>query len=112
MELKRVNKPGTTEDRRRHAAIREQVEREKPSRRAAALARKEELIALRDAFLALKREREARGLTLTEVAERSGIDKSNLSKLENDPQPNPTLDTLSRIAQAIGVRLAISVVRS
>lgn len=110
MEIRRVNRKLSDEQKKRHAKIREEVEREKPARSARSQARKEELIALRDAFIALKRERESRGLTLTEVAERSGIDKANLSRLENDPQPNPTLDTLSRIAQAIGVKLTIAVV--
>ena len=109
MEARRVNRPLTEEQKRRHARIREQIEREKPSRAAASRARKQELVALRDAFFALKREREARGMTLTEVAQRAGIDPSNLSKLEKDPQPNPTLDTLAKIADAIGVTLAISV---
>ena len=52
---------------------------------------------------------EARGLSLADVAERSGIDKSRLSKLENDPRANPTLATLTRIASAMGVKLSIHV---
>ena len=59
-------------------------------------------------MLWLKREREARGLRLGEVVG-EGIEKSRLSKLETACQPNPTLDTLTRIASAIGVRLAIGV---
>ena len=55
----------------------------------------------------LRREREARGLSLADVAERSRIDKSRLSKLEKAAYPNPTLDTLAPIARAIGVRLTI-----
>ena len=54
-------------------------------------------------------EEEATDLILSDVAERSGIDKSRLSKLENDPRANPTLTTLTRIANAIGVRLEIHV---
>jgi len=74
-----------------------------------ALIRKRELLELSAALQALKREREARGLSLGEVARRSGIDKANLHRLETDPYPNPTLDTVSRIAHAIGVRLTIGV---
>ena len=74
-----------------------------------ALSRKRELLELSAALQALKREREARGLSLGEVARRSGIDKANLHRLETDPYPNPTLDTVSRIAHAIGVRLTIGV---
>jgi len=54
---------------------------------------------------ALKKERELRGLSLTTLAERSGIDKAALSRLENGLQTNPTVDTLYRYATAIGVEL-------
>lgn len=50
----------------------------------------------------LKAEREKRGVTLVELAERTGIDKGHLSRLENNINANPTLETLLRIAQAIG----------
>ena len=59
-----------------------------------------------EAFLStLRGERESMGLSLADVAERSGIDKAALSRLENGQQPNPTLNTLSRYARAIGKRL-------
>jgi len=56
----------------------------------------------------LRRQREARGLSLADVAARSGIDKAALSRLENGQQPNPTLNTLTRYAHALGKRLALS----
>jgi DNA-binding phage protein len=56
----------------------------------------------------LRREREARGLSLAEVAERSGIDKAALSRLENGQQSNPTVNTLTRYARALGKRLALT----
>ncbi len=68
-----------------------------------------ELETLEAAIRSLKAAREAKGLSLTDVAARSGIDKANLSRLENDPHPNPTWSTLNRIAHAIGVRLDIVV---
>lgn len=95
------------DERERHRRIRAQVERERPVLDARAKAKKSELDSLRHALRLLKHERETRGLSLAEVAERSGIDKSRLSKLENASHPNPTLDTLSRIASAIGVKLTI-----
>ena len=55
--------------------------------------------------LLLKRERETRGLSLADVAGRSGIDKAALSRLENGQQPNPTVSTLARYAWALGKRL-------
>jgi len=80
------------------------VRRSKPAR-----ARKSELDELHHAAQLLKQAREAAGLSLSDVATRSGIDKSRLSKLENDPHPNPTLNTLARLAHAIGVKLSIRI---
>ena len=40
-----------------------------------------------------------------DVAERSGIDKAALSRLENGVHDNPTVETLMRYATAIGKRL-------
>ncbi len=54
---------------------------------------------------ALRQERERAGLSLAEVTLRSGIDAPALSRLENGLNPNPTLATLSRYAQAIGKRI-------
>jgi len=44
--------------------------------------------------------RKSKGFTLDEVAQRCGIFKSNLSKIEKG-QRNPTTDTLEKIAQAL-----------
>ena len=65
---------------------------------------------LRQAVAALKAAREALGLTLTDIKARTGIEKSNLSRLENDPNPNPTIDTLCRYADAVGKEIAITLV--
>jgi DNA-binding phage protein len=62
---------------------------------------------LRDIVQVLKSERQRRGLSLAEVGERSGIGKSNLSRLENDPDPNPTMDTVLRYAEALGCAIQI-----
>jgi transcriptional regulator with XRE-family HTH domain len=48
--------------------------------------------------------REQAGLSLTDVADRSGIDKAALSRLENGLYSNPTINTLARYAKAIGKR--------
>jgi DNA-binding XRE family transcriptional regulator len=61
-----------------------------------------------DAMAALKAERERLGISLAEAAERSGIDKAALSRLENGLVPNPTLSTLTRYAEAIGRRVSLS----
>jgi len=62
---------------------------------------------MRELAAALKAERERCGLSLTDVASRSGIDKAALSRIENAANLNPQLDTLWRYAEAIGVELRI-----
>jgi len=64
---------------------------------------------VRKLIRAVKQARLAKGLSLGEVGERSSIGKANLCRLENDLDPNPTLDTLLRYAEAVGVELRISV---
>ena len=49
--------------------------------------------------------RKARGLTLDEMSERSGISKSMLSQIERG-QANPTFGTLWNITQSLGLELA------
>src|SRR5437899_13103953 len=56
------------------------------------------------ALRALKRERERRGLSISDVAERSGLDRAVVSRLENGKQDNPTVATLMRYAAAVGKR--------
>lgn len=56
----------------------------------------------------LKKERQAAGLTLAAVAKRTGMDQATLSRLENGRQPNPTVDTLWRYAQAVGRELVLT----
>lgn len=52
--------------------------------------------------------REAAGLSLADVADRTGMDKAFLSRLETW-QGNPTLDTLARYADALGKRVVFGI---
>lgn len=61
-----------------------------------------ELIA---ALAGLRRERERQGLSLTDMAERTGIDRATISKLETGKLANPTVNTLRTYARALGRRL-------
>jgi len=61
---------------------------------------------------ALREARELAGLSLSEVARRSGIDKGALSRLETGRQTNPTLDTLWRYAGAVGRSFSISLTKA
>ncbi len=45
-------------------------------------------------------------ITLPALADRAGLSKGLLSKLENAEAPNPSLETLQKIAEALGVTLS------
>lgn len=62
-------------------------------------------LELRMTLKKLREAREAAGLSLAEMAERTGIDKSALSRLETGGNANPTIETLSRYAAAVGKSL-------
>jgi DNA-binding Xre family transcriptional regulator len=70
------------------------------------------LIALHKTLAELKRIRVARGVTAVDVAKRAGIAPAAMSRLEAGKNPNPTYETLSRYAAAIGVEIAIGIVGS
>ncbi len=101
----------TPEEAAKYRKIREEIEVEKPeiiakaqqTRRAA---RRKQLAAV---MQALKAAREAKGLSLADVYEQTGIDRSALSKLENVANENPTIETLFRYAEVVGKRLEIQV---
>ena len=57
---------------------------------------------------ALKEAREARGLSLQDVCDKTGITRASLSLLENG-HGNPTMTTLRRVAEAIGVEILVTV---
>lgn len=50
--------------------------------------------------------RQKHGLTIADVAERAGISRGMLSKIENS-QTATSLDTLSRLAEALGISLSM-----
>ena len=56
----------------------------------------------------LKAAREAKGLSLADVTELTGMDRSALSKLETGQRTNPTVETLVRYAEAVGKRLVVT----
>ena len=54
----------------------------------------------------LMKEREAQHMTQTELAERTGLRQSNISRIEKG-QASPTLATLRRIAHGLGKELQV-----
>jgi predicted transcriptional regulator len=65
---------------------------------------------LRKTFAALKAVREQQGLSITDLAERTGIDRAMISRLENGQIDNPTVATMTRYAKALGKRVVVSLV--
>jgi transcriptional regulator with XRE-family HTH domain len=61
--------------------------------------------------MAKKQAREAQGLSLADIRDRTGLERSALSRLENET-PNVTIRTLERYAEALGKRLVIEIADS
>jgi len=101
----------TPEEVDKYQKIREEVEVEKPrliakAQRARREARRRQLVAIMGE---LKAAREAKGFSLADMYQKTGIDRSALSKLENVTNENPTMDTLLRYAEVVGKRVQIEV---
>ena len=103
-EVTRVsrNRLMTTDEATAYRKMREVDERDMPPK-PVSLARKI-LARLRNA-------REDAGISLSELEQRTGIAKSNLSRLEKSGD-NATLETLERYADAVGCALVIDVKKS
>src|SRR5512137_2899411 len=65
-------------------------------------AKRRGMATLEETLKVLKHEREAQGVSLAAMEERTGMAKSNLSKLENAVGSNPTIATLVNYADALG----------
>lgn len=66
--------------------------------------------ALDEAMRVLRTERERQGLSLADMQERTGIARSSLCTLENAEDPNPTIATVCRVAEALGMGVEIRLV--
>ncbi len=66
-----------------------------------------EYLALMQFASSLKRCRESQELSLADLAQRSGIDRSAICRLENGLADNPTLATLERLARSVGKGIRI-----
>ena len=108
--MKRItrNQRLTPEEAARYKAVREQVAEELPDLIARHHARMASLDQLQALLLQLKAAREAKGLSLADLTELTGMDRSALSKLETGQRANPTVETLVRYAEAVGKRVVVS----
>jgi len=121
MGIKRVQRRTnrSPEETARIQAIRERFQRERPSLKQLVASGEFNppipqgaYLELRALMQLLRRERLRQGLTLTEAARRSGIEKAALSRLETGQQINPTWNTLWRYALALdqGISFRLHVV--
>ena len=108
--MKRItrNRRLTPEEATKYKAVRAQVDRELPDLTARHHERMASLDQIEKLFTQLKAAREAKGLSLADVTELTGMDRSALSKLETGQRANPTVETLVRYAEAVGKRLVVS----
>ena len=98
----------TADEAAKYKAIRDQVAEELPD----LIARHHERMAtfdqLQELLVQLKAAREAKGLSLADLTDLTGMDRSALSKLETGQRANPTVETLVRYAEAVGKRLVVA----
>ncbi len=98
------------------AAIRERARRERPGPdelidrgEIDELVPQAQFIELRALAVRLRGLRQQMGLSLTDLSERTGLTRAAISRLENGWNLNPTLETLYRYAEALGVGLRLVV---
>jgi DNA-binding XRE family transcriptional regulator len=108
--MKRItrNRPLTAEEAAKYRKIREQVAEELPDLIGRHQQRMASLDQLQELLLQLKAAREAKGLSLSDLTDLTGMDRSALSKLETGQRANPTVETLVRYAEAVGKRLVVA----
>jgi DNA-binding XRE family transcriptional regulator len=108
--MKRItrNRRLTAEEAAKYRAIRDQVAEELPDLIRRHHERMATLDQLQELLRQLKAAREAKGLSLADLAELTGMDRSAVSKLETGQRANPTVETLVRYAEAVGKRLVVS----
>ena len=107
----------TPEQEAAEQAIRERFQRERPTLQdlvdrsdIAAVFSMGEYWELRKTFAALRALREQQGLSISDMAERTGMDRAMISRLENGQVDNPTVATVTRYAKALGKRVGVSLV--
>jgi DNA-binding Xre family transcriptional regulator len=98
----------TSEEVANYKAIRERIAEELPDLITRHHERMASLDQLHELLMQLRAARESRGLSLSDLTELTGMDRSALSKLETGQRANPTVETLVRYAEAVGKRLVVS----
>ena len=114
MTLRRItrDRPLSPEQAASYRKVREQVSAELPDLTARHHERLAALDQLQELIRQLMLAREELGLSLADLTQRTGMDRSALSKLETGQRLNPTIETLARYAEAVGKRLVLSLASS
>ncbi len=97
----------TAEERAAEEAIRRQHAANPVRQPQAGAINQQSFAAILNLLARFKAARERKGLTLSDVAERMGIDAPALSRLETGKMLNPTIATLLKWAEALGQKLEI-----
>jgi DNA-binding XRE family transcriptional regulator len=113
MALRRItrDRPLTDEEAAEYRKVREQVAEELPDLVARHYEHQVSLDQVSELIQQLKAAREEQGLSLADLTQLTGMDRSALSKLETGQRLNPTVDTLVRYAEAVGKRLVVSLAK-
>jgi DNA-binding XRE family transcriptional regulator len=116
-KVKRIHRQRkqTPEQQAEEKAIREKFQKEKPSLRElidsgdlTEVSTMGDYWEIQRTFAALKSLREEQGLSITDMCERTGMDRAAVSRLENGQIANPTINTMNRYARALGKRVMVS----
>ncbi|TWT63177.1 helix-turn-helix domain-containing protein [Rubinisphaera italica] len=94
----------------KQAAESEQLHRFEPAVKAHDLRMKQMAInkrLLKQLATQLDKVKSEHKFSLADLSDRSGIDRPSLSRLLNGKAENPTIETLSRVAEALGKRISI-----
>jgi DNA-binding XRE family transcriptional regulator len=104
----------TPEELARIKAAREKLQRERPSLDDLIVSGDVETIMSQGEYFdlvrllaSLKSIRESAGLSLADIAARTGMDRAAISRLENGQVNNPTIGTLQTLAFGLGKRLVV-----
>ena len=116
MHRKRVVRrtPRSSNEVAHDAAVRRKYQQEKPSLEQlekdsdyTEAVSQGEYLTLMGFAASIRKLRQQLNLSLTDIAEITGIDKAQLSRLESGQAENPTYSTLDRIATALNKRLRL-----
>ena len=103
-------RPLTEEEAAKYRGVRAQIEQERADIEARHEERMSGLISIDATFAELRNLRKEKGLSLADLRDLTGMDRSALSKLETGERGNPTVQTMVRYAQAVGKKVVVGLV--